>query len=248
MLQFADALPMPGELKRLGVTKPELTRMRASRFDLIIAMLEGVPAVDLDDATGLEYVQGTYRDPQHYNLGQTKDYPNSKTFAQRCSNFLGSNPQIGGLMLDTPFENVPMQVSAIQAVSDMIAANPDKIIMPNFGDAATWMGVNAFYRVAAMSMYQMCRWHLIEVAVDLSKPFDEEQWKRVRSAAENAVSVDGKRLVLGIYDPGFSQAQLAYSIAATIQSPKVLWLYKAAMAANYDQLWNPWYDKMGWTV
>ncbi|MGH7179795.1 MAG: hypothetical protein ACREJC_20635 [Tepidisphaeraceae bacterium] len=123
-----------------------------------------------------------------------------------------------GLMIDTPFETeYPWQ--GLKVIDEIRAAIHPKILMPNFGDADTWMGRTS----VAKALAGFTDWHLVEMWIDLQRYTLAQAAMRVQ-AVEKALA-NGKELVLGLYDNGQKFPQKAAQFAAHWPD-RVYWTYK----------------------
>lgn len=126
-----------------------------------------------------------------------------------------------GLVIDTPFDT-PDPWEAIKLIDQIQTAIAPKIVLPNFGDADTWMGRTTH----AKALAAICDWHMVEVWVDISNYTLQKLSRRV--TAVNKSLENGKTLVLGIYDEGATHRVKANSLITT-WTTQVYWGYKISL-------------------
>jgi hypothetical protein len=139
--------------------------------------------------------------------------------------YLDDNPLIDGILIDTPFDTDNFEWAenpwhAVNLIDQIRAEIHPKIVMPNFGDADTWMGRTS----VAKALAAITDWHFVEVFLEMNKS-TEGQWFQRMDAVERAHGND-KRLVLGIYDEKGDELIRARSLMGAYWNGRVFWHYK----------------------
>jgi len=173
-----------------------------------------------------EYMQPTYkRYPDtkklKYNCGLTADLSgdiyldmgtqrNRTTLVRRVVDFLNVN-QLDGMFLDTPFECPDsMRDDYFKLYQEMQEALPNRL-MANFGDLFTWSGTLDMFGGLAIKAAETFGCHFVENAIDLPK-YEIRRFALICATMSFQLG-KGKRLIMGIFDPGRVKEDLALQFA-----------------------------------
>jgi len=172
-----------------------------------------------------EYLQPTYQNKSWYKFIQG-DAP---TIADGCRNFVESR-HLDGMYLDTPLDNVPVQVQAIVVITEIKNAIAPAVIIPNFSDAANYMGMYKHNQIAVEALRRLAPWHFVEVAADTTR-FNMARWIETRDFIR--VQLDqGNHVIAGIYDPDGTDPHLAAAIAFSFSHENLYWYYNRMRAPS----------------
>ena len=223
----------------------EITAWRAKTFDMCTARITyRVPQMKAINNSVLlfEYVQATY--PTNTWTKWIRDNYPAPTLGASVGLALNAWG-CDGIFLDTPFENVPMPVLAVQSVKDMKDGVGAKLVSVNFGDADMWMGNYEKTRLASAAIAEIADVHFVEAAVRMDRPFDMAKWLKLRTLA--GIWADrGKKVVLGIYDPAPSRHDFACALAFAAARDGVYAYYRTKPGVpgehpqtfEYNDLWE----------
>ncbi len=131
-----------------------------------------------------------------------------------------------------------------RAICESIRIAIDPIpIMPNFSDFWTWTGTSAdpTKNKWSLDLGVMSPWHFVQAAYQMPL-HSQSNWNSLRHSAMLRL-LSGKKLVLGLYDPGRQQEMLAALLMASFQHPNLYWHYYIAIDDRHvaDQI-NPYWS------
>lgn len=248
MLKMCDNCPVPPRSLQENLLRAECNRIRVAKIGDDVAVMKG--------GLNLEYIQPTYGGPKkfpdgtpnplyRYNLGLTLDNPDDSTLARRCREYITSHG-LNGMMLDTPFENKAMPIVALSRCNSIRLACEGFATMINVGDAATYMGLGKPFGLVGGKAVELFEWILVEVAVDLLKPFDPVRWRDIVRYTEGLLDT-GKSIVLGVNDEGGAHIDLALAIMHSVEHINLYWHYETQNYPEdgthfFDYCWHPMLD------
>lgn len=220
MLRLADSFC------RSGVTI-EMNATRIQRYDVLLG--------GCDDHARIAKAEG--RQPMGYIMANPADGWHTHVRNYGYKKYLDERGLVG-LELDCVFD-IPNTVEVCKEIAAAIAPLP---IIPNYGDWASWMGLNAANKERSLALNGAYEWAFVQNAHDM-RYHTETAWKTLKHHANVRLSA-GKELVFGIYDPERKQEMLSALLTHSYEHPNLYWHYNTTTRhpMELEDQWCSYWD------